>query len=307
MTSWRNFLSAWDGLHCRFCCYCLPSTSSSFAGRCAHCCKRRNRRKSIGPTRTDVRLPVDTMPTEIRHLLQAVNQALDRLEQGFRVQREFTADAAHELRTPLAVLRTRLDTLTDRRTTEALRHDVEGMCRMVGQLIDITELDTYIVAPSEMAELRSVCAEVVELVAPLAMSQGKEICLDAVDEPVWVKGNPDMMYRAVRNLVENAIYHTPRGTVVELQVRSDGSIIGSLIKVLASTRTSASFCFVAFGVVIAVKRVAQASALQSCAALPTHTWRALQLKTVKLAVPAFRSGSAAPLRALWRSIAGLDL
>ena len=180
--------------------------------------------QSIGPTRTDVRLPVDTMPTEIRHLLQAVNQALDRLEQGFRVQREFTADAAHELRTPLAVLRTRLDTLTDRRTTEALRHDVEGMCRMVGQLIDIAESDTYIVAPSEMAELRSVCAEVVELVAPLAISQGKEICLDAVDEPVWVKGNPDMMYRAVRNLVENAIHHTPRGTVVELQVRSDGSI-----------------------------------------------------------------------------------
>jgi len=156
--------------------------------------------------------------------VQAVNQALDRLEQGFRVQREFTADAAHELRTPLAVLRTRLDTLADQRTAEMLRHDVDGMCRIVGQLIDIAESDTYIVAPSDRAELNSVCAEVVQLVAPLAISEGKEICLDAPDEPVWVKGNPDMMYRAVRNLVENAIRHTPRGTVVELLVRSDGSI-----------------------------------------------------------------------------------
>jgi signal transduction histidine kinase len=103
-------------------------------------------------------------------------------------------------------------------------HDVEGMCRIVGQLIDSVESDTYIVAPSEKAELRSVCIEVVELVAPLVISQGKEICLDAAPEPVWVKGNPDLMYRAVRNLVENAIHHTPRGTVVELVVRSDGSV-----------------------------------------------------------------------------------
>src|SRR3981081_1314477 len=105
-------------------------------------------------------------------------------------------------------------------------HDVEGMCRIVGQLIDSVESDTYIVAPSEKAELRSVCIEVVELVAPLVISQGKEICLDAAPEPVWVKGNPDLMYRAVRNLVENAIHHTPRGTLVELVGRSDGSIRG---------------------------------------------------------------------------------
>jgi signal transduction histidine kinase len=171
--------------------------------------------QSIGPARTDVRLPVDTMPSEIRHLVEAVNQALDRLEKGFSVQREFTADAAHELRTPLAVLRTRLDTL---------RHDVEGMGRIVGQLLDIAESDTFIVAPSEKADLHSVCAEVAGSMAPLAITQGKEICLDAADEPVWVNGNPDMLYRAVRNLVENALHHTPAGTAVEVVVRSDATI-----------------------------------------------------------------------------------
>lgn len=180
--------------------------------------------KTIGPTRTDVRLPMNGIPTEIQPLVLAVNQALDRLEQGFRVQREFTADAAHELRTPLAVLRTRLDTLSDKRATEALRQDVEGMSRIVGQLLDIAESDTFIVAPSDKADLHGVCAEVVEAVVPLAIAQGREICLDAADEPVWVRGNPDMLYRAVRNLVENAIYHTPQGTAVELVVKSEGTI-----------------------------------------------------------------------------------
>jgi signal transduction histidine kinase len=183
-----------------------------------------NQAKNISPARTDVRLPVDPIPTEIRPLVSAVNQALDRLEQGFRAQREFTADAAHELRTPLAVLRTRLDTLADQKTTEALRQDVEGMCRIVGQLLDVAESDTFVVAPSERADLHAVCAEVVESVAPLAIAQGKEISLDAADEPVWVNGNADMLYRAVRNLVENALRHTREGTAVELAVTVDGTV-----------------------------------------------------------------------------------
>jgi signal transduction histidine kinase len=183
-----------------------------------------NQARNISPARTDVRLPVDPIPTEIRPLVSAVNQALDRLEEGFRAQREFTADAAHELRTPIAVLRTRLDTLADQKTTEALRQDVEGMCRVVGQLLDVAESDTFVVAPAERADLHAVCAEVVESVAPLAIAQGKEISLDAADEPVWVNGNADMLYRAVRNLVENALRHTREGTAVELVVKADGTV-----------------------------------------------------------------------------------
>jgi len=96
--------------------------------------------QQIGPARTDIRLPLDEIPSEVRPLVSAVNKALDRLDEGFRVQREFTADAAHELRTPLSILRARVETLDDPRVAEALHSDIEAMSRVVGQLLDIAEL-----------------------------------------------------------------------------------------------------------------------------------------------------------------------
>ena len=180
--------------------------------------------QQIGPARTDVRLPVNEIPREVRPLVTAINQALDRLDQGFRVQREFTADAAHELRTPLSILRTRVETLDDQRIAKALHLDIEAMSRVVGQLLDIAELEAFTIDPSERADAQGVCAEVAESIAPLALEQGREIALLGVSSPVWVKGNAEMMKRAIRNLAENAIKHTPPDTVVEFIVEENGTV-----------------------------------------------------------------------------------
>lgn len=178
----------------------------------------------IGPTRTDVRLPTDEIPREVRPLVSAINLALDRLEQGFRIQRDFTADAAHELRTPLSILRTRLDLLEDKKIRQALQRDVEGMAHIISQLLDIAELDAFVVDPLEKADLRSVTAEVAEFVAPLALAQGKDVALLGTADPVWVTGNPEMLGRAIRNLSENAINHTAPGTTVEFIVDQNGTV-----------------------------------------------------------------------------------
>jgi signal transduction histidine kinase len=180
--------------------------------------------QQIGPARTDIRLPVDEIPSEVRPLVSAINKALDRLDQGFRVQREFTADAAHELRTPLSILRTRVETLDDPRIAEALHLDIEAMSRVVGQLLDIAELEAFTIDPLELADVQGACAEVAEFIAPLALEQGREIALLGASTPVWVKGNAEMMKRAICNLAENAIKHAPKDTVVEFVVEENGTV-----------------------------------------------------------------------------------
>jgi signal transduction histidine kinase len=180
--------------------------------------------QEIGPARTDIRLPLGEIPSEVRPLVSAINKALDRLDEGFRLQREFTADAAHELRTPLSILRTRVETLDDPRIAKALRLDIESMSRAIGQLLDIAELEAFAIDPAEVADLQAASAEVAGFVAPLALDQGREIALLGATTPVWVKGNAEMIKRAIRNLAENAIRHAPNDTVVEFVVEENGTV-----------------------------------------------------------------------------------
>jgi signal transduction histidine kinase len=181
--------------------------------------------QQITPARTDIRLPFDEIPTEVRPLVSAINQALDRLDEGFRLQREFTADAAHELRTPLSILRTRIETLDDPGVAKALHKDIEAMSRVVGQLLDIAELEAFAIDPSDVADLQAAAAEVAAFVAPLALEQGRDIALLGETAPVLVKGNSEMIKRAIRNLTENAIRHAPRDTIVEFVVEANGTVM----------------------------------------------------------------------------------
>jgi signal transduction histidine kinase len=183
--------------------------------------------QQIGPTRTDLRLPEAGMPVDLLPLLRAVNQALDRLEQGYIVQREFVADAAHELRTPLAILRAQLEALGDEHATPELIDDIDNMTRIVNQLIDVAEADTLTITDGDVADLRSVCAEVASFMAPIAVGSGKSIAVSGTADPVWVVGNPAALFQAVRNLVENALIHTAGGTTVDIAVSPNGSAVVS--------------------------------------------------------------------------------
>ena len=178
----------------------------------------------ISPTATDVRLPAAGLPPELKPMVVAINGALERLDEGFRMQREFTADAAHELRTPLAILATNLDSMENRQVATALRADVERMSRLVNQLLSVATLEALAVAPDEIADLQAIAVDVAGSLAPLALKRGRSLAVTGTTAAVAVRGNAESLRQALRNLIENALQHTPSGTEVEIEVTSEPAV-----------------------------------------------------------------------------------
>ena len=173
--------------------------------------------RRIGPANLDMRLPEGELPQEIQPLVHAVNRSFDRIEEGYRRERDFTANAAHELRTPLAVLKANIETMSGLEEVPQLLDEVNGLERLVTQLLRLSQADNLVLRPDERADLAAVARGVAEQFAPLALAQGKSISL-AEGGPLPVHGNADFLALALRNLVENALAHTPRGEAVEIRM-----------------------------------------------------------------------------------------
>ncbi len=119
---------------------------------------------------------MDGLPSELRPLVEAINAALDRLDTGFARQRLFTANAAHELRTPVAILQARIDALPgDAPSREALRGDVRRMGLLIDQLLAVARIGHSEAVMGETIDLVAAVRALVADCAPLAIRGGRQL------------------------------------------------------------------------------------------------------------------------------------
>lgn len=166
------------------------------------------------------RLPQGAVDDEMARLTRAINALLDRVEAAAEAERRFATDAAHEMRTPLAILRTGLEvTLAQERTAAeyadalaaALREAV-ALCRIADQLLTLARLDHEAALERVPFDLSALVREVLETVEPLV--QARQLDLRTTLDDAFVNGNPDHLRRLLVNLLDNALKFTPEhGTI----------------------------------------------------------------------------------------------
>ncbi len=172
------------------------------------------------------RIELDGPRDELKDLADTFDEMLGRINSAFSAQRRFIADASHELRNPLAIIRTNLDVaLSDPdATAEELREHArvargasDRMARLVDDLLALARLETPTFA-NESVDVAAVAAEAGNEYVALAAQ--KDVHLErALEADLRVHGDRDALKRAVANLLDNAVRHAPEGSTIELTAR----------------------------------------------------------------------------------------
>lgn len=170
-----------------------------------------------------MQLPVKRVPQEIAPLVHAFNQALARLAQGYDRHNRFLTDAAHELRTPIAILRTRAELLTKEPQSARLVQDIERLSHLAQQLLDHQMLDSP-ASERQIVDLADLVSRVAADFAPLAIEAGYDLAFEPSSGKVHVEVNTLQMERALANIIRNAIDHGGAAGTITVAIDETGGI-----------------------------------------------------------------------------------
>ena len=157
--------------------------------------------------------PEGRVPAEVADLLDGTKRALDRLAAALEAETRHAAEAAHALRTPLAVLTARLDALPPGETADKLRADMAALSRTVQQVLAASRTDVLAADTDPALDLRGPAQAVTAALAPFAYAKGVTLSLSLPDAPVTVRANRESVDLALSNLIENAVLHGGPGEV----------------------------------------------------------------------------------------------
>lgn len=160
---------------------------------------------------------------ELNTLAAAFNDAQQKLERQLEREREFTRSAAHELKTPLAILRAhaecvREDIAPDKRAAylDIVLEESDRMAELTGNLLNLAQLESGLPLHMEQIALQPLIREVLK---PMALTiEQKQITVSMSLENLWIQGDKDILYKMAENLFSNAIRHTPEGGTIQISL-----------------------------------------------------------------------------------------
>ncbi|WP_051391231.1 sensor histidine kinase [Paraburkholderia mimosarum] len=170
---------------------------------------------NIDPSQITNRIEAPTPSWEVQALVRAVNRMLDRLQRSVETTREFAGNAAHELRTPLSILMLGIGNLPNSDAKAKLAKDAHRMKRLVDQMLDMAQASTIEINADAKADLNSIARDVSTELLPLAVARGRSIAYVEAGGAT-IRGHAEAIGRALRNVIENGLEHTPEGSTVEV-------------------------------------------------------------------------------------------
>lgn len=203
-------------------------------------------------------LQFQDMPREVAHLAEAVNRAFARVGELMKSQKILTSGIAHEVRTPLAAIKLELGHIDHPRARKA-EADLDDLVRFVSQITALARLDTFDHGMFEEVDLVELSSSVVEQLAPWVYENDHSLELSAQVDAAIVQGVPALLRDAVRNLIDNAVRHTPAHT--NIVVRVSHNLIRVEDRHPASIRPCADTAAHADGIGIGLKIVERIAAI----------------------------------------------
>ena len=190
--------------------------------------------KEIGPDTLSDSIEIEGGGEEVQELVKSFNQMTDQLDEAFAMQSRFSVSAAHELRTPIAVLRTKLDVFKKKKRkqneydelVDTMETYIDRLSAIIANLLELTE--TSELGEVEDVSLDAVITTVVDDLESVAQNNMVNVQVNAHSETqseaqnLTVKGNANLLYRAIYNLVENAIRYNHKEGSVNIAMETEG-------------------------------------------------------------------------------------